>query len=129
MVTGRKTTYTDKIGEEICERIAQGESLENICRDKHMPTSKGVRGWRRKIDLFGVNYTRAREDQGEYFGQRVNDIAELVLEGDIPPDQARVAIDAYKWTAARMNRGLYGDKQSHEHSGEGGGPLVITWQK
>ena len=109
-VMGGVSKYTDKLANEICSRLGNGESLENICRDKHMPSANTVREWKRKNDDFLVNYSHAREDQGEYYGQKVQDIANRAIAGEIPPDVARVAMDGFKWTAARMNRAQYGDR-------------------
>jgi len=75
-----------------------------------MPDSDTVRNWKRLNEEFNVNYTRAREDQGEYYGQKVQDTANKCIAGEIKPDVARVAMDGFKWTAARMNRAVYGDK-------------------
>ena len=37
-------------------------------------------------------------------------IANKVMALEIPPDVGRVVMDGFKWTAARMNRAVYGDK-------------------
>lgn len=107
---GQPTKYTDKIALEICERLAKGESLESICKSDHLPTSETVRQWKRSKKDFSLNYTHAREDQGEYYGQKVQDVANKVMALEIPPDVGRVVMDGFKWTAARMNRAVYGDK-------------------
>ena len=109
-----KTKYTETLADEICDRLANGESLERICKDEHMPSSNVIRAWKRKHEAFLVNYGRAREDQGDYYGQKVQDVSNQVLSGEVAPDVARVAMDGFKWTAARMNRAVYGDKQTIE---------------
>ena len=35
----------DELLPEICERLAEGEPLAQICRDPHMPAARTVRGW------------------------------------------------------------------------------------
>ena len=40
---GRPRLYTYEIAEEICERLAEGETLRSVCRDKHMPDERRVR--------------------------------------------------------------------------------------
>ena len=32
----RPTKYTTKMGDEICKRLAEGESLNRICKDEHI---------------------------------------------------------------------------------------------
>lgn len=62
--TGRPSLFTPEIAEEICDRIACGETLPNICRDEHMPAEKTIRKWARH-DAHGFReaYARAREEQ------------------------------------------------------------------
>lgn len=42
---GRPSTFTQKIADEICERLSNGEPLAKICRDDHMPSDWTVRQW------------------------------------------------------------------------------------
>lgn len=124
MPAGRPTSYTEAIGIKICERLSNGKSLETICKARGMPSSTTVQKWKRDYPEFLSSYAQAREDQGEYYGQKVQDVAVQVLCGEVPPDVARVAMDGFKWTAARMNRALYGDRQ--ELTGKDGGPLEMN---
>ena len=40
---GRPGLYTPELAREICERLAEGETLRSVCRDKHMPDERRVR--------------------------------------------------------------------------------------
>ena len=42
---GRPTKYSEEIRDEICSRLAMGESLRTICRDKHLPERMTVHRW------------------------------------------------------------------------------------
>lgn len=111
--------YTDAIGEEICRRIADGESLRSICRDKHMPELATVHRWTGDSSHpLCDQYARARDKQADYFAGRVAEVADDTLNGKYDPQAARVAVDAFKWTAARMAPKRWGDRQHHEHTGE-----------
>lgn len=44
-MTGRPSLYTPELFKEICERLSDGEPLEQICRDRHMPSSSVVYDW------------------------------------------------------------------------------------
>lgn len=57
------------------------------------------------------------------FGEKVSKVADDTLAGKYGADVARVAIDAYKWTAARMASSHFGDKIAHEHGGPNGGAI------
>lgn len=56
------------------------------------------------------NYARAQRQRADAHFERIAEIAEEVLQGELDPQAARVAIDAWKWTAARQCPKKYGDK-------------------
>jgi hypothetical protein len=58
---GRPTEYTEKIGETICDRIVEGESLRTICVDAGMPDEATVLGWISSHGKFRDAYELARE--------------------------------------------------------------------
>jgi len=59
---GRPTKYTQALADEICRRLADGETLLAICKDAHMPAESVVRGWASDTAReFSARYTRARE--------------------------------------------------------------------
>lgn len=107
------TSYIDPDGslfETICARIEEGESLRGICSEKGMPTATTVIAWKESTPEKLARYTRARLFQARVYAERITEVAENVLNGLIEPDAARVAIDAFKWTAAKLHPGDYGDK-------------------
>lgn len=56
-------TYSDedkqKIMAEVCDRIAEGEYLDVICRDDHMPAVRTIRKWINKNPEFERGYFNA----------------------------------------------------------------------
>ncbi len=63
-----------------------------------------------KCDNLAQSYARAQKSRAQAHFERIGDIAEQVLTGALDPQAARVAIDAWKWTAGRMDPRKYGDK-------------------
>ena len=62
MTFGTPSVYTAELAEEICARLAAGESLKAICRDPDMPPFSTVQGWARDNHHgFAAMYDRARE--------------------------------------------------------------------
>lgn len=118
---GRPSAFTDKIADTICKRLSEGESLLQICRDPDMPGRNAVYQWLEKHEDFAAKYARARERQAETLADQVHFIAET--EEDV--NRARLRIDAIKWHAGKLAPRIYGDKL--QHSGEGGGPVLIKW--
>ena len=57
---GRPTLYSLEIALEICDRIADGESLVKICSDAKMPKKTAVYEWLLRHKEFAEIYARAR---------------------------------------------------------------------
>ena len=105
---GRPTIYSMAVANQICERIAEGEPLTKICRDKSMPSYRTVLNWRLKNDEFLRMYTRAREDAGDTRADEIRELAQKVERGKLDPNAGRVAIDALKWIASKLKPKVYG---------------------
>ena len=108
---GRPTDYTEELANDFCSRIALGRSLRSVVSDKDMPSHQTIYNWLGKLPSFVEQYTRAKTDSADADADRIEEIAEKVLTGSYEPQQARVAIDAYKWTAGKKRPKKYGDKQ------------------
>ena len=111
MKNGRPTDYTEDLVNDFCSRIALGRSLRSVVTDEGMPSHQTVYNWLGKFPVFVEQYTRAKKDSADADADRIEEIAEKVLTGAYEPQQARVAIDAYKWTAGKKRPKKYGDKQ------------------
>lgn len=128
---GRKTKYTKAVGDEICERLAAGESLRRICRDEGMPAQPTVTGW--AIDPnhpFADQYARARRVAYEAMADEVMDIADDgkndFMESEDPDNpgynvcgeaiqRSRLRVDTRKWFLGKVLPKIYGDKIDHNH--------------
>jgi len=102
--------YTDDLAQSICIRIAEGEGLSEICRSKGMPRLSTAYKWLHEQPFFMENYTRAREMQADTDADKIGELAAKVVNGQMDPQAARVAIDAYKWSAGKRKPKVYGDK-------------------
>jgi len=117
---GRPTVYSDKIASSICSQIAIGHSLRKVCLSKDVPSIQTIYVWFGKHPEFVEQYARAKTDGGDADADKIEDIAEKVLTGEYDPQAARVAIDAFKWTASKKIPKKYGDRQQIEHTGKVG---------
>src|SRR5437870_424437 len=75
MKKGRPPIYSEKLAGVVCERLANGESLREICAEASMPDRQTVYNWLRDNETFRVRYARARADQADYFADEILDIA------------------------------------------------------
>lgn len=122
---GRPSSYSDAIGAEICERLADGEGLRGICSDAHMPNRVTVIRWLEQNENFRNQYARAREKQADAYAERILDEAFNAED----PQLGRLRVDALKWAASKLAPKRYGDAVQMKHTDADGGPVqqVIRW--
>ena len=125
---GRPTKRTNALVDEILERMANGQSLSTICRDDHMPNISTIIRWRSSDPDFRANYEVARQAQAHAYFEQLTDIADDCLPDTGFTSKAKLQMDARKWSLARMNRALYGDKADLNIGGQGDAPPVQTEQ-
>lgn len=130
------TTYSEEIVKVICDRIAEGESLNKICMDDSVKvTRKTVYNWLadEKHSSFLHRYTQARERQAETFVDQCVDIAddssrdEIEIEGkDGKPykkinhdhiNRSRLMVDTRIKIAEKMAPTKYTPQRLVQHSG------------
>jgi hypothetical protein len=136
---GQQSVYTDALADEICERLSQGESLNKICRDPHMPAENRVRQWALddKADKsglgagFAAKYARARTIGYDRLADQVIDIAD-----ENPPLDAlghvdtgwvqlqRLKTDNRKWLLSKALPKKYGDRVEATITGDPNAPLL-----
>lgn len=81
MRKGRPTKFTEKIANEICNRLSEGEPLRQICRDDHMPAWRTVYGWINADKSFSARFARAREIGFDFIAEEALEIADTPMEG------------------------------------------------
>lgn len=109
MAGGRPSKYSDELVTEICERIADGESLRAICREDGMPEQKTIHVWLNKKPEFQQQYARARELQADSFFDEAVDIIHGKFKDNIDVQAAKVKLDAIKWTSGKLAPKKYGE--------------------
>lgn len=132
---GRPSSYSDAIVQEICERLAAGETLTRICEDEHLPTVRTVSNWMMRRPKVFSDIARAREAQMHLEAEQIRDIADNAYEdyyidyvndpdGNRVPvvkvdgesvKRAALRISARQWRAERLNRRAYGNSTKIEH--------------
>lgn len=134
------TTFTEEIGDAICERIALGESVRSICDDETMPSMSTVFKWLRDNKAFSQQYARAREVQADALFDDIIDIADDGRndwmekrnadgenigwqENGEALRRSQLRIDARKWMAGKLRPKKYGEKLALT-DGEGG-PIKV----
>lgn len=119
------TTYTKEVGDKICERLAEGESLRKICADKEMPSRWSVFRWLddEANEAFRNQYARAREWQAESIMDEVLELADDASQDSQPGafgevgnaaavSRSKLKVDARLKVAGQLNPKKYGAKMS-----------------
>ena len=108
--------FSQEIFDEICVRIASGESLRKICKDDKMPALVNVWRWLNDDEALSKQYTHAREEQAETLADEIQEICDAEMPMDAfgkidagAVNQARLKIDARKWIASKLKPKRFGD--------------------
>jgi hypothetical protein len=134
-LVGRKPTdFTQELGDRICDRLLDGESLRRICMDPMMPKRVTVLKWLNLEVEFAAQYAKAKELQVEALVDEILDIADdgsndfmetqrgdVVYNGDAV-QRSRLRIESRRWVAAKLKPKKYGDAM--QLVGKDGGDLV-----
>ncbi len=141
---GRPSIFTAKLATDICERIAEGESLRSICRDEKMPAISTVMKWLLEADkkTFSEQYDIACNARAELMFEELLEIADdgtndylererqdgttfETLNGE-HIQRSRLRVDTRKWYLSKVLPKKFGDKQAVELTGKDGSPLFSS---
>lgn len=127
---GRPTTFSKRIADQICQRLANGESLRSIVKDDYMPEQKTVYNW--LLDPihekgFLQQYKEARELQADFLADETLAIADDAtndfMDKEVGDDgetvrvldhehvqRSKLRVDTRKWYVSKVAAKKYGDK-------------------
>jgi hypothetical protein len=117
--SSERIEYSLDIATEICELVASGLALKEVCLLNGMPGRTTAYKWLNEHAEFANMYARAREERAELVADEVIMIADTEADAN----KARVRIDARKWWAAKVAPKKYGERISTEVTGKDGGPI------
>ena len=127
---GRPSGYTQELADLICLLLSEGQSLRKICALEDMPSQSMIYRWLIDNKDFREQYTRAREEQAEFYADELIGIAdddskdvsgELQMPNSVAVQRSRLQVDTRKWLLSKLLPKKYGDKI--EHTGPEGGPI------
>lgn len=117
----RPTVMTSDVMNDICTKLAAGDSLRSICKDDSMPAiSTVLLAVVQDRDGFRNSYALAREAAGYAHGDGVIEVVELLRDGVVDPYTGRAMLDGLKWAAERMAPKAHGTKQVVDHQSSDG---------
>lgn len=101
--------YTPELGRQVCDLIAEGETLTDICNMPGFPAVRDIARWRTEVDEFAQALAIAKDVRADI---RVDSIAKTVREmrkGEIDPGIGKAVVDGLKWLAGKDSP-RYADK-------------------
>lgn len=128
----RPTKKSDKLLQEITERLSQGEPLAQICRDEGMPAARTVREWQQNDEKVSAAIARAREEGFDAIAAECLDIADdsrndwMNRAADAGDEQAlqfngehvqrsKLRVDTRLKLLAKWDPKRYGDRLAVDH--------------
>lgn len=82
-MTGRPSSFTKDLADELCARLAQGKSLRSVCAADDMPALATVFRWLRTDEAFRDQYARAKEESADALADEMLFISDTPVEGVI----------------------------------------------
>ena len=122
ILAGRPTKYCKALIDTICERIASGESVLHISRDKDMPSQDCIYRWLNNYHEFYEKYTEAKAKAAELMAEQILDIADdsgvdviVDKDGNHKIDgecvaRARLRVDTRKWYLSKVLPKKFGER-------------------
>jgi hypothetical protein len=116
---GRPGRYSLKLAEEVCARVAAGESMLDLGQDPSLPSTQSLYNWLEEHEKFRLKYAVACEMRADLLAEEALAIADDA-SGDFiqGPDglepnmqairRARMMIDLRKWRAGKLCPRRYG---------------------
>ncbi len=115
-----RVAFSQALFDRICELIADGKSVREICETKGMPDRTAFNRWRKRTPELQAQYDQAYKD---YEGSVLQDIV-YIADTEKDAAVARNRMEARKWELKVRNRKVYGDNITH--SGDPDAPVQLV---
>jgi Bacteriophage Sf6, terminase small subunit-like len=137
---GRPSEFSIEIMTEICERMAEGKSLREICeKDPDLPARRTIMRWVKNDDSARRLYEAAQEHRMHWYADELINIAydtsKDTIKGKDGQDicnhewinRSRLKADTLKFLMAKLAPRTYGEKPVFD--GPADNTLTISWQR
>jgi len=143
MSQGRPSIYTADLADSICQMVACGMSMREICRADDMPAMSSVFLWLRNKDGFSEQYEKAKHQGCMAMADEILAIADdgtndwmeqLGKDGEVEGyklngeavSRSKLRVDSRKWLLSKLMPKKYGDKIAQEITGADGGAIETS---
>ena len=139
----RPSEFTQEMADRICEMLADGLKLAEICRNEGMPAASTIFRWLAAQPEFERHYGMARRACAHRLEDEIIEIADNVAadnpptaEGSARPasyvgiQRDKLRIEARRWLIRRLAPRRYGKRDPYAGDGacdEGTGPITLEF--
>ena len=125
-IGGRPRSITDEMIIEVCDRVADGETIRQIARDDYMPVASTIYLELSRNETFSDQYVKAKEAQLTRWEDELIEIADdgsndwvdrevdkgrIVTVADTDHmNRSRLRVDTRKWIMSKRAPKKYGDR-------------------
>lgn len=125
---GRPPLYEPALADEICGRLAEGESLGAIAADPDMPSYRTILRWVGEKPDFADAYVLARQMQADYLADQAQDMVMASTHATVWSDRLRFAF--IRWRTANLAPKKYAERvvvaEASKSPEDAGGLTVIV---
>lgn len=115
---------------QVIDRMCEGESLNQICKDQSMPSKGTVLNYammNREADQewvqnFSKAYEIAKMVRAESWADEMMELADTTIPSSEEIQKTRLQVDTRKWLVGKLLN-QYSEKSRHEITGKDGGPV------
>ncbi len=108
--SGRKSEYSEVTARRICETIATGRSLSDVCREKWAPGRATVHRWESSHPDFAQAIEDARTIACDILAEECLSISDETVDDSAAASRQRTRIEARHWLISKIRPKKYGDK-------------------
>ena len=132
---------TVQLVNKVCDEIAQGVTLTEICKREGMPNIQAVNRFVNRSGILRDRLARARATAAEVMADELAEIADdgsndyvdrLQRDGSMFPTfrdehvrRSQLRIQTRQWLLSKMLPDRYGDRVATQVTGPGGGPVQV----
>lgn len=122
----KPSEFSAEIMDIICERMGEGQTLRQICKDPELPERSTIYRWLDAHKEFREKYARAREALMDYYADEIIEVAWDTSNDTIQGTKgqplcnhewiarSRLKSDNMKFLMGKLHPGRYGDKLTPE---------------
>lgn len=107
-VRSKEPPFSWALVDIVCQRIVNGELITHILKDDGMPSYSTWIRWKSEYEGIEGMQKAARAARAEYAHDRILEIAEERPGSMTEASHMKTAIEAYKWSAEKADRGTFG---------------------